>query len=276
MNLKSLHIKFREYFKGLITLIFVKDRILINHCIEDNAGDSFNVFFLERMFSRKTSKYTFGNLDHYIFCGSIITRSNAHSIILGAGFISEEVSLKKIKYKKIIGVRGKKTLEALSEFDSDLDVSFLGDPGLLSREIIAPRQNENFEGKIGIIPHFVDYDFVVKNVVSQDYYIIDITKDFEVVCSEILKCKCILSSSLHGLIFSDAMNVPNVWVKFSDKVKGGTFKFEDYYSVMTNPKKIPLICKSINDINHAMNLCSVSVNHNYDNMLNAVNRCFND
>ncbi|MEN8992300.1 polysaccharide pyruvyl transferase family protein [Avibacterium paragallinarum] len=276
MNLKSLHIKFKEYFKGLMTLFFFKDKILINHCIENNAGDSFNIFFLEKKYLKKTSKYTFGNLDHYIFCGSIITRSNNHSVILGAGFISEEVSLKRINYKKIIGVRGKKTLDALSKFDNDLDVEFLGDPGLLSREIITPRQNQNFDGKIGIIPHFVDYDFVMKNIASEDYYVIDIKKDFESVCNEILKCKCILSSSLHGLIFSDAMNVPNVWVKFSDKVKGGTFKFNDYYSVMTNPKLDPIICKTINDINHAVRFCNVSVNHDYGKMLRAVNGCFND
>ncbi|RKG48343.1 polysaccharide pyruvyl transferase family protein [Acinetobacter cumulans] len=276
MNIKYIGIKFEECVKGLVTLFFFRNRILINHCVEENAGDSFNKYFLEKKYLKKTSKYTFGSLAHYIFCGSIITRSNVHSIVLGAGFISEEASLRKVNYKKVIGVRGKKTLEALRKFDHDLNVNFLGDPGLLSREIISPRTEENHEGLIGIIPHFVDYDFVLKNIACEKFHVIDIKKDYVTVCEEILKCKSILSSSLHGLIFSDAMNVPNVWVKFSEKVKGGTFKFEDYYSVMSNPKEMPIICESISDIEHAETYSSVSVNHDYDKMLNAINGCFND
>ena len=43
-----------------------------------------------------------------------------------------------------------------------------------------------------------------------------------------LKCKFIISSGLHGLIVSDAYNIPNSRIRMSDKLVGGDFKFIDY------------------------------------------------
>jgi hypothetical protein len=41
----------------------------------------------------------------------------------------------------------------------------------------------------------------------------------------------VLSSSLHGLIAADALGVPNAWIGLSDALRGGDFKFRDYYGV---------------------------------------------
>ena len=43
-------------------------------------------------------------------------------------------------------------------------------------------------------------------------------------------CKHIISSSLHGLICSDSLGIPNRWIKLS-QLLGNDFKFKDYYSV---------------------------------------------
>ena len=51
---------------------------------------------------------------------------------------------------------------------------------------------------------------------------------WKTVINNICSCKCIISSSLHGLICSDAYNVPNVWLD-EYKLDEGTFKFEDYF-----------------------------------------------
>src|SRR5699024_3940838 len=52
----------------------------------------------------------------------------------------------------------------------------------------------------------------------------------EEVAKEISSCDAVISSSLHGLIFSDALGVPNAHIRLGDKLKGGLYKFHDYYS----------------------------------------------
>ncbi len=36
---------------------------------------------------------------------------------------------------------------------------------------------------------------------------------------------------MHGIIAADSLNIPNQAIRFSDKLTGGNFKFNDYYSV---------------------------------------------
>ena len=46
----------------------------------------------------------------------------------------------------------------------------------------------------------------------------------------ICQCEMTASSSLHGLIVSDAYHVPNVWICLNSETGGGEFKFKDYYA----------------------------------------------
>jgi pyruvyltransferase len=50
------------------------------------------------------------------------------------------------------------------------------------------------------------------------------------VLTEIAQCRCILSSSLHGLIAADSFHIPNLHIVFSDRPLGDGYKFDDYYS----------------------------------------------
>ena len=94
-----------------------------------------------------------------------------------------------------------------------------------------------------------------------------INKDIDLVINDILSCEKTISSSLHGLIVSDAYNIPNKWVKFNDKINGDDTKYYDYFKSVkrvdinyidcSNYKKIPEntynIIKDVNisyDINY--------------------------
>ena len=70
--------------------------------------------------------------------------------------------------------------------------------------------------------------------------IIDICSDVRGILKQINNCKCILSSSLHGLIFADSYGIPNAQILFSEKSAGRAYKFQDYYSVFSAPYQQPI------------------------------------
>ena len=65
--------------------------------------------------------------------------------------------------------------------------------------------------------------------------------DWHNVIDQIKSCENIISSSLHGLIVSDAYGIPNVWIKISDNINGGEFKFKDYFSGVKREYKPPIV-----------------------------------
>ncbi|MBR5303247.1 MAG: polysaccharide pyruvyl transferase family protein [Candidatus Gastranaerophilales bacterium] len=116
----------------------------------------------------------------------------------------------------------------------------LGDPGLLAEKLID--KNIKKECKVGVILHYIDKNSsFIKNIKLDDYKLIDITKNPIYVLNEIAKCEVILSSAMHGLIAADSLDIPNRWIKLSDLLIGGDYKFKDYYSVFNyEPKPIDL------------------------------------
>lgn len=272
-KMKYLPTKLLETGLGLLS--FCAPKNLFNYCIENNAGDSFNKYFIKAMFKVSIRKYSFGRKDHFLFCGSILGRSNNNSIVIGAGLISNELG-NKIQYKEVIGVRGRLTLEILRSSGFVGRCEFLGDPGLLIREIVAPNVSVLDKGPVGIIPHFVDAKLVSEILANnEEYFVIDIRQSPFDVCEQIKLCKMILSSSLHGLIFSDAMCVPNAWISFGGALKGGRFKFHDYYSATNTPNKAPVYCKSLLDLKLAEACADISINDGYGQMRDVVYECFN-
>lgn len=73
-------------------------------------------------------------------------------------------------------------------------------------------------------------------------------KDWRQVIKEIVECEMIISSSLHGLILSDAYHIPNIWIKFSDETFDGSFKYLDYFASVKRPIDRPLIIRSRLDL----------------------------
>ncbi len=105
----------------------------------------------------------------------------------------------------------------------------LGDPGILVNRVFQASKVKTH--KVGIVAHYVDASNELLNKVKDDpkYVLIDPLESPQNVAYAITSCEYILSSSLHGLIFADSFGVPNNWMPLSDKVVGGSYKFEDYY-----------------------------------------------
>lgn len=117
----------------------------------------------------------------------------------------------------------------------------LADGGLLC-SMFAKKRPKKF--KLGVIPHYFHANSaVVRQIVasSPEITLIDICGDPHDIVETIGRCEAIVSSSLHGLITADALEIPNAWVTIEGEreVGGGAFKYRDYYSVFGDPAPQP-------------------------------------
>lgn len=223
-----------------------KDTLMITWDTEmNNFGDIITPLII-RYFSKKKIKRikrpSFYNKEHYFVIGSILHRATKTTIIWGSGFISSESHCQE-KPKTILAVRGPLTRQILLNDGIDCPKVY-GDPALLLPRIYTPIFKKKY--KIGIIPHYVDKEntWLLQFKNNPDINIIDVQQNnpFRFI-DEILKCEKILSSSLHGIIVSDAYDIPSIWVEFSNKVSGEGFKFRDYFKSVNRIDKNPFKIK---------------------------------
>jgi pyruvyltransferase len=160
--------------------------------------------------------------------GSVMHFTKRNSIVWGTGCIDKN-SVGQIP-SKIYAVRGPLTREELLKKGWDCPEVY-GDPALLFPKIYNPKVEKKY--KYGIIPHYIEYESkkdinVIKNLESLGFKVIDICAGIEKFIDELLEVEYVVSSSLHGLIVSDAYGIPNARVNISNKLIGGHFKFMDY------------------------------------------------
>jgi hypothetical protein len=144
--------------------------------------------------------------------------------VWGTGFIEERPSRRgRFHYHAVRGHLSAQIVRGPS-------IDTFGDPGLLA-DVLWPELKKTPKG---LVPHFQDRTdpqvAALRNTLP-GCTVIDVFGEVVEVLREIAACECVLSSSLHGLVVADAFGVPNAWVKFSEKVRGGGFKFRDYYSI---------------------------------------------
>jgi pyruvyltransferase len=173
-----------------------------------------------------------------VMTGSILEHlpEDYAGIILGAGLLRSN-SARSFPKATILAVRGELTRQRTH---APQDV-VLGDPGLLVSQIFKGAAEKCYP--VGIIPHYVDRkDPRIASIhrrYQRETHIIDVQRDPRKVFHDISQCEVILSSSLHGVIVADALGIPNAWLYLSDKVIGGSFKFDDYNSSL-HVKRVPL------------------------------------
>lgn len=210
-----------------------------------NFGDELTPLIIERLFNRRC-KWSPPSECDVVGAGSIIEilereSHGNHVKVWGSGFI-ESGGINKSKNLTFHAVRGK---HSQARAGKSTNIA-LGDPALLLPLVFKPKRSNTY--KVGIIPHYVDADSsLIDRFKSMDgVTIIDVLKPVEEVVALINSCQLILSSSLHGLIVSDAYNIPNCWIPLSDKLYGGKYKFDDYYSVFGR-KANPISIDTINE-----------------------------
>lgn len=227
-----------------------------------NFGDMLNTVLAERLCTEhgKRIQYVSYKECNAMFLGSILQllwtkkptlRCLYEPVsIWGTGLISPETKPFLSRKLMIYALRGKLTESVLKYQSQKGGVKFvetvLGDPGLLSN-LLCDCKNIRKEYSVGIIPHYVDKNSkeldLFRNI--KEFNIIDVQNNPDYVVREIAKCDQIISSSLHGLIVADSLGIPNARMVLSNKITGGDFKYEDYYSVYKFGQRLTLDSKGL-------------------------------
>ena len=116
------------------------------------------------------------------------------------------------------------------------------------------KSNSIKQYKIGIIPHINDYKEIKQKFIDTDICVIDLyinndEDSMKKVIDDINKCEFIFSSSLHGVIISNAYNVPVVKFRHN-KLAGDDIKFIDYFDSVYRYK---YYCNTNYDIDYCIN-----------------------
>ena len=201
---------------------------------QENYGDVLSRFIVEQVSGQtatfynlpKKKKSIWGTSKYLMAIGSILNYATDKAHVWGSGIISKNDTFGKATF---YAVRGPKTRERILELEGNCPEVY-GDPALLLPKFFNPQVQKKY--KLGIIPHYVDYDRVLEWYKDDNSIkVINLLNNsIQEVTKEIMLCEHTISSSLHGVIVSHAYAIPSVWVKFSDKLSGDNVKFEDYFS----------------------------------------------
>lgn len=227
-----------------------------------NWGDDLNYYLLRKLTGRPVICYhnfklaKWFHLKNYMCIGTMMDADdviNAQTVVWGSGVSGQERSF--VHPRNILSVRGPKTKEFCDRYQVKCPEVY-GDPALLlplvyqvRMQVLRKRSatrllrkrseqssNQSSKFKLGIIPHIVDQQHPVIQEIREKYadeiLIIDLAhyERWTDVIDQICSCEKILSSSLHGIIVSDAYQVPNCWITLSGEAIIGHFKFLDYFS----------------------------------------------
>jgi pyruvyltransferase len=202
-----------------------------------------------RLLSGREIEYAEAHQADMVAIGSVLQRMrtrfwNRRVHVWGTGFMEPRPGIKVFHHYH--AVRGKLTAALLP----GTDISVFGDPGLLVDRLLPGHAEIPKRCAIGLVAHHVDQSHPVVTTFLDRHpeaRLVDILSDTPDFLRTLAACRFVLSSSLHGLVAADAFGIPNLWVRISDQVRGGGFKFQDYYSGFGLGPMTPLTLDAVND-----------------------------
>ena len=255
-----------------------------------NAGDLFNYDLLEYFHIKVEPVRIAANAELLMLGGAISSLQNPERPITddtihiwGLGFLygddlDESLCRPNLIVHALRGQLSKEKLSGLLGKDLPIDLP-LADPGLMASILAGPNEDKRYS--IGFIPHYRELDTQeVTRILNanKSMHFIDITQSPTEVIREIQQCETIVSSSLHSLVFSDSLHIPNVHVRLTEIPKGGSYKFRDYYSAfnLVDPalKLDDILTISSQEIINGYKVSSVEVEEKKRQLIASFPACF--
>ena len=193
-----------------------------------NAGDLFNIDLIRFLYQEDPINFI-NEGNRLLLVGSIISKIREGDIINGIGWKGNDMPdyAELIASLKVYGVRGPLTRSLFEKYNADLsNLKFEYDPGLLIKEVYGIDLKKSKEKRIIFIPHYGDVH-VYKGKYPKNIKVISVDNTPKQLAKEILNAKVVYTSSLHGIIFSHALNKPCVFV--NPQSDEPIFKYRDYF-----------------------------------------------
>jgi len=212
-----------------------------------NAGDLMSKELLKHFYKLPIDNIS-NSGKRILTVGSIGHKILQDDLICGIGIKSKVLPKVENNESKIWGLRGPISYDVFKKAGFNVnDIKFLADPGLLLSKILPLNDKKIITGKVIFIPHYRER-FLYKKSIKNYIEVVDIDCNPIELGNKILESEFVLTSSLHGIIFSHSLNRPCKFVL--PQTDEPIIKFIDYFeSVNLND------VKPLNNINEYNSFC---------------------
>lgn len=191
----------------------------------DNFGDALSPIIVERMMSKPIQRSSSGE-KKFLAIGSIIQFAEEGDVLWGTGIGGRDLAGPfKFKNLDVRAVRGPLTRQFLLDRGIACPEIY-GDPALLLPHLFPSfKRSAKPKYRYIIIPHISEIE-IYKTLFKNENLVFP-TENWEEIVKKILDSQFVISSSLHGIVVSEAFGIPARLLKMN--LRERPFKYEDYY-----------------------------------------------
>lgn len=201
-----------------------------------NFGDLYNYDLIQHLYGLRGINQKIPFESRLFLVGSTLKFAKPNDIVSGAG-LRDRYQRSEVHLTKVFGLRGKLTKDVVESKVGELpNLRFLGDPGILASQVYGRNRDKLSKCRdVTFLPHFEDWNkWSYLLSASNQAKLLSPDNIPEKVFKEIQASELVVTSSLHGLIFSHSARVPCIFVEPS---RQPLFKYRDYFSTL--PVELP-------------------------------------